>query len=452
MLTLLLTACAAPPRDPVEVMLDRDTEPSRRLQALAALADDPRSDEAMTGLVWDDRQPTALRLAAMDRLIAQDEASFRQDTGRRLHRVERWEFLAPLCERIAAEGWDELTPALIRSWARQSRQYDDASRPERKAVEAVHPGVAVDRMLWRTLESEPLPVGAAAWTILYRTTDRQAMADDLMRQPSASPLLIDLQAGWSDLHILPRNREQVIWLLWLRGHEEGLWWRRATDYVATLPPEARQDLALRHVPLLVMAADERTDRVRSRDELLQRVNRTWHGPAGQTYDRTDEETATRPRISEALESHRDRLSWGDLLTLAAIVAQIHEAPTRRELFAQADADLLDTTTEYGGVFAPRQREFGPVGFPPALTGNDRAFYAPPELIEAMYTALAHYHFHAAGHDSRAFAGPGGGDLAFADRFGAACLVFTFIDRDTLNVDYYHEGDVVIDLGCIARPK
>ena len=87
-----------------------------------------------------------------------------------------------------------------------------------------------------------------------------------------------------------------------------------------------------------------------------------------------------------------------------------------------------------------------------ITGNDQAFYAPPELITAMYTALAHYHFHANRHDNAAFAGPGGGDLAFADRFGAACVVFTFIDRDTLNVDYHHEGGVVIDLGCISRPQ
>src|SRR5690606_30122317 len=134
--------------------------------------------------------------------------------------------------RIAAEGWVDLTSALIQSWAKQSRRYDDASRPERAAIELLHPGVAVDQVLWRTLAAEPIASGAAAWSVLYRTMDRDRLIARLMGARADSPLHADLQAGWRDASVLPRNREQVLWLLHLRETEGGRLWRRVAEYVA----------------------------------------------------------------------------------------------------------------------------------------------------------------------------------------------------------------------------
>ena len=31
------------------------------------------------------------------------------------------------------------------------------------------------------------------------------------------------------------------------------------------------------------------------------------------------------------------------------------------------------------------------------------------------------------------------------------LVFTFVDEDTLNVDFYRHDKVIVDLGTITRP-
>ena len=38
----------------------------------------------------------------------------------------------------------------------------------------------------------------------------------------------------------------------------------------------------------------------------------------------------------------------------------------------------------------------------------------------------------------------------ADRLRPTAVVFTFIDRDTLGVDYYQPQGVVVDLGTIRR--
>jgi hypothetical protein len=44
-----------------------------------------------------------------------------------------------------------------------------------------------------------------------------------------------------------------------------------------------------------------------------------------------------------------------------------------------------------------------------------------------------------------------GDFGYANSTRANCLVFTFIRRDTMNVDYYRHGPLVIDLGTVHRP-
>ena len=72
------------------------------------------------------------------------------------------------------------------------------------------------------------------------------------------------------------------------------------------------------------------------------------------------------------------------------------------------------------------------------------------MIVHLFTGVAHYHFHAQDHRNTANAGPGGGDLDNADSWNLNFLVFTFVDRHHLNVDYYQSGRAVVDLGTLQR--
>ena len=56
------------------------------------------------------------------------------------------------------------------------------------------------------------------------------------------------------------------------------------------------------------------------------------------------------------------------------------------------------------------------------------------MIEAMYTGLAHYHFHAQQYDNIEFAGPGRGDLEFNANLETHTLTLTFVNRNQINVD------------------
>ncbi len=72
-------------------------------------------------------------------------------------------------------------------------------------------------------------------------------------------------------------------------------------------------------------------------------------------------------------------------------------------------------------------------------------------MASLYTGLFHVHFHCQAYDGHRYAGPHMGDFQFANANRKNCLVFTFLNDQTLNVDFYRHGPVVVDLGTIKRP-
>ena len=79
--------------------------------------------------------------------------------------------------------------------------------------------------------------------------------------------------------------------------------------------------------------------------------------------------------------------------------------------------------------------------------------APPRFLHQNRSPkkLFHFHFHAQKHDNGRFTAPGIGDLNYAENLRANCLVFTFINKDTLALDFYRHSRVIVDLAEIARP-
>ena len=73
------------------------------------------------------------------------------------------------------------------------------------------------------------------------------------------------------------------------------------------------------------------------------------------------------------------------------------------------------------------------------------------MFDAGYVSLFHFHMHVQRYRNERYAGPGPGDLDYAELNRTNCLVLTFVGRDRLNVDFYRHGGVVVDLGVVERP-
>ena len=154
---------------------------------------------------------------------------------------------------------------------------------------------------------------------------------------------------------------------------------------------------------------------------------------------------------QRLYNWQDKLSWADLATMRVLYRLVRESSVRQSLFDQGDRDVTNTASEYGGVLdiidgKPVAKEHEPF----YRVSHNRQYAPREEMIRHCYTGLAHYHFHAQSHNNRAHAGPGLGDVETADNLDFNFLVFTFIDKDRLNVDYHQPGGAVVDLGTLRR--
>ncbi|MHC5113687.1 MAG: hypothetical protein ACYTGP_04580 [Planctomycetota bacterium] len=464
LLLLALPACSTTPivEDPVAVLRDPAAGPRRHLVAIDMLKPLAPGDDdgwsALAGTVWRPGYRPRVRTAAIDVLRDDDAETLRKLLDRRLPRIEDWSALEVTCERVAQLGWVDLAPALVRSWARAVPGIPDRRRPEYVALasllggeEQVEPYLLETFLATRSVAEQGLRT--RCWELLHRLGHREALRRMLAEtEPEPGDVfMLDLVRGARELSVVPHNREEVLWLRSLYMPERAAFLAETRAALAALPADRRRDLEIRHLPVVVACARHRPDlldtdpaTLHARLEARLRGGRfhahEWNsGDAGQD--------ARRP-----LERWRDELTFGDLLTFALVLEALDEPSVVTTLYAMAERDRLDDTTEYGGLVSLDDAgRFRIVEFSPKLRAGDRKFHASQAMLDAAYTALLHFHFHVQRYANREFAGPGPGDLLYAERLRANCLVLTFTGRDALNVDFYRHGPVVVDFGEIRRP-
>lgn len=416
--------------------------------------------ESVKKIAWGAANYEKLRLAAIDALMADDEADTRSMLRLMLPREPQWPVIDRICTLAAEQGWTEFTPALVRSWSRPVVQPADPDRPERAALLALHPGREVEATVFEVFAnpSDDKLFGdkarEEAWALLCRLDPTGAKAAGYLAAmgDSNDPLLADLRAGARDLRAAPTTPEQLQWLRDLRKPEHASWWAEAASAVGRLGPEQMAGFELRHVAGVLWAAQHEPGwATASRADLLAELRAALEGR--RTKQRVAEAVDGNPPPRERLSDNLSKLVWGDALLILIADRSIADPAVVAALHEQADKDREDISTEYGGVLDGGARGFVALSYPPRPSQRvaDNRFVASPELLGAGAAALFHYHFHARKADESEYAGPGPGDLEYAKRFGRSCLVFTSLNKDTLNADYYQPNGAVVDLGEVRRP-
>ncbi len=444
-------------------MLERPDASSTQLVAamrqLDATPADPAYLASLRRLVATAQAPIEARKAAFERLLENDRESLRRQLELRLPREESDLWREWACGRIAELAWVEMTPTLIRAWAvpRPAWQISDAPRPERQALERLHGADRLPAVLLLALvESDPVVqanLRMRCWELLL-SLDREPALRQLLANEEIGgddPLLRDLRQVGIELGVLPRTREEILWARAictpaLAEHRD-----RVAAAVAALPPARRDTLRMRDLSLVAAAAAHRPELLAEDEETLYAaLAARLEGRDAGRHAADFEGYGSGP--SEALGRRRRDLLWSDLVAMHLAIEAAEVPAVQRHLFDIADRDRLDRTTEFGGVIAlDGSGRFEVLEFPPRSRVGDDRFVGPPELFEALRTGLFHFHLHAQQHENRRYAGPHLGDFAFADASGANCLVLTFIDSRTLNLDWYRDGRMVVDLGTIRRP-
>ncbi len=443
-----------------------------------------RTREAFKSLAWSNATEERVR-ATLIRLLMSDTseegAADSLNMARLMLPTERSpEIVRLLADTGVQRGWTELTPALVRSYARSSPNVPDAARAERAAIERLNPGMTVEEAVyavflrpsrWVSGEQEGAVLRAEdrtrddAWSLLSRldTTGRvraRLIGEPLPpdAEPGSAADVEMLRAALRDFNAIPRTGSELAWLRRLTRNEDpdlrsrnASWWADAARAAQTLSADQRRGFELRHAEPVRWAAAHRpawigTDRA----GLLAELNTRLDGRNRQTRDADRGQR----RRSERLDDRADQMSWADLLTVLVVDDALRQRGTLDGLIEQVGLDRRDESTEYGGILeAAEAAGYRAVLFRPRARdriGDDR-FVASGDMIRFSDRALAHYHLQVQKPRMGRLAGPSDGDLLYAADSGRNCLVFTSVASDQLNADLYMPSGVIIDLGMIAIP-
>lgn len=459
---ILVAGCASPTQtDPVAALASPSLTGGQHRRALQALdqtpPDDPATLDALSRVVSQDGYTIEVREAALERLAQRDLERLKAAIRRTLPRTAAWGWITRLSQIIAERGWTDLSPALVSSWARPVMfNNDDLERPEYLALASMHGAENVTDVVFAML-IESKGVGeqglrSRCWDLLHRLGQRERLVELLASREIAAddPMLLDLQAGAAELGLVPRNREEILWMRKLREPQRAEFWSQAVAAVQGLNPQRRAELALRDLPIVVSASlHDRELLALSVDELHRRVDAYLRTQRHHVEDETAGGFADTSR--QRLGEYEGKLSWGDLAAMLVAIRAMQVPEVVDHLFDFAERDRADESTEYGGVIALDAKDrFEVREFVPVFREHDQRFNPSQAMFDAGYTAVFHFHNHTQNHRNERYAGPGIWDLNTADNTRANCLVFTFVNRDTLNVDYYRHDRVVVDLGEIRR--
>lgn len=473
----LLASCATDPNPtnaPLSAIPDMKAHTDTRLRAIRRAWEAAESGEASPASVreslkrvaWQRGTWSAVRVAALEELL-KDEPNL--DDTRTMMRFmlpteTSWDVITVIASASGERGWTDLTAVLVRSWSRPVDQPVDDLRPERLAIQKLYPSRAPEDVVFDVFRGEILngkkPLTDRerqdAWSLLRRVDrDGQRTLALLSTPPEEDaledPMIRTLRLGASELGVVPDTGEELAWLARVGAPGAQATWDDAAGAVAKLGPEQRQGLRLRHVLGAAWAQRHQPGWLSaSRGELVSELERALESRPRNIKPGTQE---IHRGAGESVRLVRDRLVWGDAL-LALIASRFPEdAALSKALFAHADDDHKDTSTEHGGVIDEAGDGFAIRRFPPRANqrAGDERFIAPDEMLVHGSDALFHYHFHVNKLKNADYSAPSEDDLKYATTHGRACLVLTFINASTLGVDYYQPGGVVIDLGEFTRP-
>ncbi len=481
-------ACSSSDTDNDSLTRVRDPKlsPQRRAEAAVeawAESEPPSSSglereavrKSFKDLAWSTNVPGQVRLAVIDQLMNESDAAGLEDS-RAMARLllpneQNRAVVAYLCNISAERGWTDMTPAIIRQWSTDQPEEPEATRVERLAIQRLHPGVDPARVAFDVFvnpQTDPGPyklrwdlrTRAAAWDLLARLdVDGSLRASLLSPQsdiafPTDDRTLNDIRACYAEMHVVPRNGEELRWLDSLRDPKNkanASWWTATRGAVSVLRDDQTVGLRLLHLEHVRWASVNRPEWVRAtREELYSEARSRMQGR--EIHERAVGVDYTK-QTTERLDRQEGTLCWGDLLAMLVLDEAAKEGALRQALFSQIAMDRADTTTEYGGmVSASASDGFLVTMYPPRPSNRlgDRKFVASDDLIAASDRAFAHYHFHVQKSQNREYAGPSEGDLDYAARLGRMCIVLTSLNDETLNIDAYFPGGYVVDMGQLSR--
>ena len=421
--------------------------------------------DALQGLIYRPGYADDVRLEGLEILVETNPDRLLRTTRQRLPRIDDPMWLEAYCQWLGDQDWSDpqkkaaVNEALVSSWGVFWPVWtDEEDRPEYKALVKINGQAQVIPLVFdvfkQSKKGSQQGLRDRCWVLLHRLGRRSELIELVEQTPADSDnlMMVDLKAAVDDFGTVPYNREEILWLRKLRQPERAGFWQEAKVAVVNMPQSRRREMEIRDLPVVVAAARHRPELLAASKPMLLETTEAKLRNIKHYYEK-EPGMPTDGSRRERFRTHRDVITWGDVAAITLAMEALSQVPVRSHIFDYADRDHDDKGTEYGGIIQlDDSGRFELREFPPKIRSHDRRFNASQQMFNAGYTALFHMHFHAQRHRNGDHAGPGLGDLNYAENTRTNNLVFTFVDKNTMNVDFYRHGKVIVDLGTIKRPS
>lgn len=462
-LCLVLLGCSGGGNvsNPMGMLEQPRNSPATQIKAMSQL-DGPQPSpgyiKLLQRIVVSNSYLVPTRKAAYQRLVRYDPKALDTALATELMHLEPADYRTWVIEQIAAGNRRQLTKAVIRSWAIPLDFWErNKERPEPKALAQMYGEEQVPLTLLSTmLDANPITeanLRARCWELLVTSGHTDSLLilmedDELVGKDT---LLLDMRAAIKDLNVIPRNREEILWIRALRDPKHKAYWDEVAAALSQLNEERRSDLETRDLAVAVAAAKHRPNLLKASNQELYDSLQKAINSNGNHY--SADFSGWTVEVSEKLSDDRRVLTWGDLAAMHLALEALESDRLKAHIFDCAERDMLDPTTEYGGLIRLDDNgRFELVEHRPRARVADDRYMASQALFNDSYTALFHFHNHAQKYDNYRYAGPHLGDIDYANETGANGIVFTFVNSSSINVDFYRHTAVIVDLGTIERPE
>ncbi len=244
-LLLPLAGCGQPKYqasgDPILDLRNPDLSERKRLDAADTAWGEVRggardlgdSRQAFKDLAWSQSTPLPIRQRLVALLMEDTNPEGLEDShrlaGLMLPRESERSIVAILASAAGSHGWTDLTPALVRSYARPIKDVDDSIRTERAALRDLHPGRDIEAVVFEVfLDPGAAPGGegfrwaerarADAWELLSRLDPDGAARTTLLTtnlsagsglSAETSELVTDLRRCLHEMGTIPRTAMEL---------------------------------------------------------------------------------------------------------------------------------------------------------------------------------------------------------------------------------------------------
>jgi len=407
---------------------------------------DPTVRDQLMGILTDESNGEALRLAVLEMLLGKDDPALAVQAARILPGLKPD---SPMREKILAFLGRNAAPGMlsetVRVWASQPSTTGLEEPRFRQAVERVT-GKSWDQALLDAVNTPGFTASEEAISLLAGRVAQPRLRSQVVSMTARTQAMLALQVLIRLFDYFPTNKAAIRGAMEM-GKVPPVRLEEASRLAAAWRRDFSYAFDVRDFPLINELARDSVRRQVRRTEMVlelaqrfikrQHVARKASNPPG-PYDYSDQ-----------LSRHVDALSMVDLWNLHILNEMLSRPRVQMALKAMADRDQADTTGAWGGLVFYESAKAEAKLYPADASAADDRIYRPSAAFRKDAGAsLCRFFGHFEKVDNAGRAGPTAEEIRLAAEDNSYGLVLTRVTKDSFCAHYFTPRGLVISLGVM----